>query len=107
MLAHLRELGVDIDQDDRSRVMYAKGFTAFAAILAGKVEKVRFLLERGADVEGKNVSALEWAERRQDLKMVELVRDHTSTALRDTKFRHSYIHHLVYRDRISTYQSIF
>lgn len=49
MMAYLLELGVDINGFDDRRGLYATGTPLHAAIEAGGIAKVRFLLEQGAD----------------------------------------------------------
>lgn len=53
MMAHLLQLGVDINGTDESRGMAAFGTPLHHAVRWARMDAVRFLLMRGADVEAK------------------------------------------------------
>ena len=49
MMEHLLELGVDINGMDEVQGPYGRGTPLHYAAISGRVERVRFLLEHGAD----------------------------------------------------------
>lgn len=49
MMAHLIELGYDVNADDKVRKNHAIGTPLQYAVMAGSLAKVEFLLQKGAD----------------------------------------------------------
>jgi hypothetical protein len=54
MLDHLLALGLDIDGTDEVRGFYSMGTPLHYAVSSNKIERARFLLEKGADPEKMN-----------------------------------------------------
>lgn len=77
MIAHLLELGVDINGTDEKRGMSAFGTPLLHAVRWGRMETVRFLLMRGADVRvkvlGGEVTALDLARQTGKEELIALV----------------------------------
>ncbi|KAI9794097.1 MAG: hypothetical protein M1833_000462 [Piccolia ochrophora] len=75
MMAHLLELGVDINGSDDVWGPYRRGTPLHHAVAEVHLEKVRFLLENGADPHLKNdwgMTPLERAEKRGYQPLLEL-----------------------------------
>lgn len=79
MMAHLVELGFDVNGSDEVRGPYAIGTPLQYAIRAGSVEKVKFLLKKGADAHkpiGLAGSPFKMAERSASEGLVGLLRNY-------------------------------
>ena len=78
MLTYLiDELGFDVDVDDEVRGAWRLGTPLYHAIRAGGVEKLRFLMGRGASLEKRNrmgATALEEAEKTAYKEVIEVLR---------------------------------
>lgn len=80
MMAHLVELGFDVNGSDEARGRYAIGTPLQHAIRAGSVENVKFLLEQGADPHktiGLAGSPFNLAERSASKGLFELVKNYS------------------------------
>lgn len=78
MMAHLVDLGFDVNGSDEVRGFHAIGTPLQYAIRAGSVEKVRFLLSKGADPHrpiGLAGSPFKMAERWPSEDIVELLKN--------------------------------
>jgi ankyrin repeat protein len=77
MMAHLLELGVDVNGSDKLRGAYQRGTPLHHAVNSGCIENVRFLLEKGADphIRGPwGTTPIEEAERFSSPQVVQLLR---------------------------------